>query len=396
MKLKTMRPQIVSIALAYLAFVSLGLPDGLLGVAWPSLRIHFGLPLDALGSLLIASTAGYLTASFCSGRLTARLGIGGLLSASCLATGAGLIGYTLVPAWWMMVALGTVVGLGAGAIDAGLNTYIAAHHGEGMMQWLHACFGIGVTIGPVIMTSGLKVHGTWRWGYAVVGAAQLALAACFALTAAHWRNGSSPEAGAPELGGRRVPILETLRLGIVRLSILLFLIYTGIELSLGHWTYTLLTESRGVAPAAAGLWAGGYWGTFTLGRILAGIYAKRLGSRALVRLSLLAALAGAALLWWNPVDWAGLLGVAIVGLAIAPVFPALVSGTSARVGARHAANTIGMQIGAAGFGSAVLPGLAGSLARHTSLEAIPVYLMVLIVVLLGLHERGAGDARGVG
>jgi fucose permease len=375
------------IFLAYIAFISLGLPDGLLGVAWPSIRADFSQPLDSLGFMLVSGMLGYITSSFLSGQLMARLGVGGLLAASCAATGAGLIGYTLVPTWWMMVALGAVAGLGAGAIDAGINTYIAANHGEGLMQWLHASFGIGVTLGPIIMTVGINRFDSWRLGYLVVGVAQVTLGFCFALTAKLWQRGDEGEKSGENqrLTDYKTTLGETLRQPRVWLSILLFFIYTGIELSLGHWAYTLLTESRGVAPAVAGFWAGSYWGTFTLGRILAGLYAQRLGSHAVLRFSMVAALLGAILLWWSPVEMVGLLGVAITGFAVAPIFPAMVSGTSQRVGAHHAANTIGMQIGAAGLGGSLLPGVAGVLARRISLEIIPLYLVSLIVVLLLLY-----------
>ncbi|MEI2609671.1 MAG: MFS transporter [Candidatus Promineifilaceae bacterium] len=381
------------ILLAYIAFISLGLPDGLLGVAWPSIRADFSQPLDSLGFMLLAGMAGYLTSSFLSGQLMARLGVGGLLAASCAITGAGLIGYTLVPTWWMMVALGAVAGLGAGAIDAGINTYIAANHGEGLMQWLHASFGIGVTLGPIIMTTGINQFNTWRLGYVIVGTAQITLGLCFALTAKMWQRADEGERTDENqrLTDYKTSLGETLRQPRVWLSILMFFIYTGIELSLGHWAYTLLTESRGVDPEVAGLWAGSYWGTFTLGRILAGLYAQRLGGHAVLRFSMLAALLGAILLWWAPVQIIGLLGVAVTGFAVAPIFPALVSGTSKRVGAHHAANTIGMQIGAAGLGGSILPGVAGVLARRISLEVIPLYLIGLIVALLllyGLTMRG--------
>ena len=373
------------ILLAYIAFISLGLPDGLLGVAWPSIRANFSRPLDSLGWLLMATTTGYLTSSFLSGRIMARLGVGGLLAVSCALTGAGLIGYTLAPAWWIMVALGVVAGLGAGAIDAGLNTYIAANHGEGLMQWLHASFGVGITLGPIIMTTGLNLFGAWRVGYVVVGTAQLTLAACFALTASRWKQAPTLEHETRRLTDYQTPLRETLRQPTVWLSMALFFIYVGIELGLGHWAYTLLTESRHIAPQVAGMVAGSYWGTFTLGRILAGLYTRRLGVHTLVRLSLLGALLGALLVWWNPTESITLLGVALVGFAIAPIFPGLVSGTRDRVGAHHAANTIGIQIGAAGLGGALLPGLAGILARQISLEVIPVYLAGLITTLLTLY-----------
>jgi fucose permease len=376
------------ILLAFIAFISLGLPDGLLGVAWPSIRGSFTRPLDSLGVLLFAIMAGYLTSSFFSGQLIARLGVGKLLAASCAATGAGLIGYTLAPTWWMIVACGAVTGLGAGAIDASLNSYIASNFGEGLMQWLHASWGIGVTIGPMIMTTGIKFFNSWRWGYVLVGAVQLTLAACFALTSSLWQRRDDPieSEKSQRLTDYNTPFLETLRQPPVWLSILFFFLYTGIEAILGNWAYTLLTESRGILPQVAGLWTGSYWATFTMGRVLAGLYTKRIGVHALIRISLLAAFGGAVLLWWNPTAWIGLFGVVIIGFSIAPIFPGLVSGTSERVGPRYAANTIGMQIGAAGLGTAILPGIAGILAQYTSLEMIPAYLTILVVTLFGLYS----------
>lgn len=377
------------ILLAFIAFVSLGLPEGLLGVAWPSIREDFSRPLGSLGVLLLAVMAGYLTSSFMSGRLILRLGVGRLLAASCAATGAGLIGYTLVPAWWMIVASGVLTGLGAGAIDAGLNTYIAANYGRGVMQWLHACWGIGITTGPVIMTAGINHFDDWRWGYLLVGSAQFTLAACFSFTSPLWRRRGLH--GASEKNGMRpddqAASMETLRQPAVRLSLLFFFLNTGIEATMGNWVYTLLTESRGIPPQAAGLCTGSYWAAFTVSRVLAGLYAGRVSVHALIRASLLSALGGAILLWWNPTGGIGLSGVVIIGFSIAPVFPGLVSGTSGRVGLRFAGNTIGLQIGAAGLGAAVLPGIGGVLAQRTSLEVIPAYLSFLLLMLFGLYLR---------
>ena len=383
------RAYIGLILLSFIAFISLGLPDGLLGVAWPSIRETFSLRLDALGILLVASTAGYITSSFLSGKLIAKLGVGGTLAASCFLTGAGLIGYTLVPAWWMMVLLGVVAGLGAGAIDAGLNTYIASHFGEGLMQWLHASFGVGVTLGPLIMTAGLNWFNDWHWGYQNVGTAQIILAGCFLFTLRMWQR--TPELPHEEekkemrLTDYNTPIGETLKQSSVWMSLLMFFIYTGIEVSFGSWTYSLLTLSRNVPTEVAGLWAGSYWATFTLGRILAGLLTRRLGVKNLLVLGQVAAACGAVLLWWNPFPTASIIAVSIIGFALAPIFPALVSLTSLRVGDHHAANTIGMQISAAGFGAAVIPGLAGVLAENISLEAIPVYLTILFGVLIATY-----------
>jgi fucose permease len=385
------------IVLAFIAFISLGLPDGLLGVAWPSIRDGFGLPLDALGALLIAVNAGYLVSSFGSGYAISRLGVGRLLAVSCAATGLGLIGYTLVPAWWMMVALGLLAGLGAGAIDGGLNTFVAAHFGERLMQWLHASWGVGITLGPFIMTLGLERFQSWRWGYVAVGASQIALGAYFAITASRWQSPTRPPSpdetitpqGPQPIHEPAASFAETLANPRVWMSLTLFLVYTGIEATLGYWTYTLLTESRGISAHTAGFWTGGYWATFTVGRILAGLFSRRLGGDALIRTCLVGSAVGSAILAWNPSPGSSLAGVVILGFAIAPVFPGLVSGTRARVGRRHEANTIGMQIGIAGLGAALVPALAGMLARRTSIEVIPVFLLVLSLCVLALHAVGA-------
>ncbi len=381
-------PKISLVMLAYVAFIALGMPDGLLGVAWPSIRASFSIPLDAIGMLLSAAVAGYMTSSFSSGPLIARMGVGRVLAASCALTGMGLIGYTLVPAWWMMVLLGVAAGLGAGAIDAGLNTYVAAHFGEGLMQWLHASYGIGVTLGPIIMTIALTTFNSWRIGYRVVGGFQIALAACFVLTLAMWSQKDAPagDNDKKRLTDYKTPLGETLRQPQVWLSISLFFLYVGAEVSLGTWAYSLLVESRGIAPAAAGLWTGSYWATFTIGRVAAGLYAKRAGVNLMVQGSLVAAWLGALLLAWNPSEVANLLAVALIGFAIAPIFPALMSGTSQRVGAHFAANTIGLQMATSSLGSVIIPSLMGVLARQFSLEVVPFCLGIVFLGLFGLYR----------
>lgn len=379
-------PRLGLILLAYVAFVALGLPDGLLGVGWPSIRAGFSIPLDSIGMLLTTVVIGYMTSSFLSGYLLARFGVGRMLAASCFLTGLALIGYTLVPQWWMMVLLGVIAGLGAGAIDAGLNTYVATHFNEGLMQWLHACWGIGITLGPIIMTLGLTSFNTWHFGYRVVGIFQIALAVCFVLTITMWTNGIKPASDEPKrLTDYRTPMGETLRQPYVWLSVALFFLYVGAETALGTWTYTLLTESRGVDTTLAGFFAGSYWFTFTIGRIAAGIVANRVGVNKLVLGGLAGALLGAALLIWNPSEMANVAAVAIIGISIAPIFPAMMSGTRARVGETHAANTIGMQMAATGFGIAVIPSLMGILARQISLEVIPISLLAVYTGLLAVY-----------
>ncbi|NLM96939.1 MAG: MFS transporter [Halanaerobiaceae bacterium] len=383
------------IILIFVAFISLGLPDGLLGVAWPDMRAGFGLSLDALGVLLVGSTTGYLVSSFFNGVLLRKMGVGRLLSGSCFLTGLALLGYTLTPFWWLLPFLAVLSGLGAGGIDAGLNTYVEEKYGEGLMQWMHACFGIGVTLGPAIMTKGLGLTGSWRTGYIVVCIIQFFLALLFFLSISLWSDGE--ERGLDNLEAENdfvkaeenasdFSLIMTLKYLPAWLSIALFFVYTGIEFSLGHWSYTLLTESRGVNPEIAGLLVSGYWGFFTIGRILAGFLAYRFRSESLLKGAVLLGLSGSLLLILNSGACLSFLALAIVGIAIATIFQALVSSTSGRVGKEHTINTIGMQMAAAGLGGAFLPGLAGILARNISLEIIPVFLVLLFLVFSGLYR----------
>ena len=374
--------------LAFVAYISLGLPDGLLGVAWPSIRRDFALDHDALGALMVSFTAGYLTSSFFGGRLMAHFRLGALLTASTSAAGLALLGYAAAPGWWMMVIAGVAAGLGGGGIDVTLNTYVASSQGDRLMQWLHASYGIGATIGPVIMTTAIALSGGWRWGYGVVGILQFALAICFLLTIPMWEKRSEKPAASQEtkpLNKYDTSMKKTLRLPGVWLSIFLFFLYMGVEVAFGAWSYTLLTESRGVSPKLAGYWISSFWGIFTVGRIFAGVYTLRIRRMKLITGSLLFALSATFILALDINTTINLAAITVIGLAIAPVLPALISGTEERVGPEYSANTIGIQIAAMGAGGAAIPSVTGVIARHFSLEAIPVFLLILIVILLASY-----------
>ena len=369
------------IIISFIAFISLGLPDGLLGVAWPGIRDYFDLPVDALGIILILGTSGYMLSSFLSGVLMRRLGIGKLLSLSCAATAGSLFVYAHTSSWWIFVMFSVISGLGAGAIDAGINTYVAKYHSSRMMQWLHASFGVGITSGPVIMTLGISMTSRWQSGYLVVSIAIAILAAVFFATKSMW-FGITVNSSEEHHAETDATLFETLKTIPAQLSMLTFFLYTGVELGLGMWTYLLLTESRGVAPEVAGYVTGSYWGMFTVGRIIAGLYARRIADSKLIYLSVSLALIGIGLLLTNSGQLTSILGIGVAGFAIAPIFPGLVSSTASRVGRIHQANTIGMQMAAAGFGVTFVPSLAGVLAKFYGLEVIPLYLLTVLSLML--------------
>lgn len=287
-------PRSSLLLLAYLAFVSLGLPDGLLGVGWPSISAEFGVPTGAVGLVLTAGTVGYLTSSVLAGFTLARLGVGRLLAGSTLLASLALTGYATAPALTVLICCALVLGLGSGAIDSGLNAYAAGAFGPRHMNWMHAFFGLGVAIGPLVMTAMLSTGAGWRWGYAVTAAAQLALATAFALTVGAWRDragtaarpasaaddplpaaGSDPlpagsesrseravpvDAGSvPDRTGASVPtgpavvrVSETLRLPAVWFGALAFAVYVAIEVSAGLYASCCSPRAEGCPPPSPG------------------------------------------------------------------------------------------------------------------------------------------------
>lgn len=382
----TIRPGLLLTGLAYLGFVSLGLPDGLLGVAWPSIRASFNLPLDALGALLVMFTIGYLLSSFSSGRILARINVGSLLALSCLATAVSLLGYALAPRWSVMVTLALLSGLGAGAIDAGLNTFAATHFSPRSVNWLHACYGIGATIGPVIMTGVLMADRSWQWGYAIVGLWQLLLAIGFGLTRQRWPDTTAmPETTASAHAGM-ASSSSTLRLPAAWLSIAVFFIYTGLEAAAGVWPYSLFTEARGISVSTAGMWVSLYWGSLTVGRVIAGFVTLFVPVRRLLRFCIIGISLGAMLVWLNFASLLSFVGLALMGLASAPIFPSLIATTPERLGEAHTANGVGFQIAAAVLGQSLLPSLVGVLASKLGLEIVGPALLISALLLLMLYQ----------
>jgi len=375
---------LVTLLLAYAGFIALGLANSLMGVAWPAVRATFGLPIDALGILLIGNTVGYMLASAGSGRLIARFSIGGVLALSCGIAALSLLGTGSAPVWALLIGLSVTAGLGGGSIDAGLNAYAAVHFSPRAMNWLHACFGIGATLGPALMTAVVTGGFGWRVGFWVAGATQLALAAGFVVTRHRWRDGTALAAATTP--ARSVPLTATLRLPIAWLGIVLFFAYTGAEIAMGQWVYSLLTEARGVPAALAGTWTSLYWASLTIGRILFGFVVQRLAPTTLLRWCMASAVLSTLLIWLNGAAWLTFGGIALMGLSLAPQFPLLISATPRYLGPQHATNGVGFQVAAASLGGALLPGLVGVLARSSSLEVLGPFLFVVVLIMAALFE----------
>lgn len=379
------RPGLFLIVVAYLGFISLGLPDSVFGIAQPYVRATFGIEIGVVGWFFITSTTGYFISSAISGPLVNWMGVGKLLAASCFMTGLALLGYTLVPAWGWMVLLGFLAGGGAGAIDAGINSFVAANYPPSLMYWLHAFYGVGATLGPIIMSSGIAITDTWRTGYIVLAGTQFAMGAVFLLTASRWQVDSHDEEedGKP---AKAVPLTATVRRPIVWLGILAFFLYTGVEVSLGQWSYTLFFEGRSIPADVASWWVAIYWGLFTFGRISAGFITRWMRTETFMRLNVALGVAAALLLALNPFPTAGVFAVGALGFALAPIFPAMIAATADRVGKAHASNAIGFQVSAAAAGAAFLPVVSGVAAQAFTLEVIPLLLLGSLAAVLVMNE----------
>ncbi|MBZ0291561.1 MAG: MFS transporter [Anaerolineae bacterium] len=378
---------LIVIAIAFTMFIILGMPSGLLNVAWTSIQGDYEVTPDAIGILLLASTSGYLIASFVSGRLIARLTMPYALTLGMLVAAAGMVlGYGLAQSWWLLIAIVFLGGLGTGVIDSGMNLHFARYYSPMLMNWLHASFGLGAALGPIIMTLLLTQGQSWRLGYILAAAAYGLLGIAVLLTRRAWKS-DTPLIETPEQPvEKEYSLWQSLTQPLVLLGVLLFFIYAGIEVAIPQMSYSLFTDGRGIDLTTAGTWASIYWATFTIGRIVFGFVADRVRLVPVLRACMLVSILGSLLIWQNSSETLNVIGIAIAGFALGPIFPFLISATPERLGTGHATNAIGFQVGAASLGIGALPGLAGLLAVTYNLEVIGPYLVVASVIMLVIYQ----------
>jgi len=380
------RPSLLLLAITYLAFISLGLPDSVLGVAWPAMRESLKLPLETVGLLTLVLTLLSATASFLSGTLTKRFTTGPIIIVSSLATGSALLVFSAAPSFVFLLLAAIPLGLGAGSVDSGLNAYVAKHYTARHMNWLHSFWGGGATLGPIVMTTALGVGVGWRGGYLWIAVAQLTLAVLFLATLPIWnRNERRVEAQAAS--AESVSGTLTTRTSAAWISVAIYMLYCAGEAGAGLWANTVLIESRHVAAPVAGLWVAAYFGSIMSGRMLVGFVVNRWGNRLLVTLGLSLAFLGTVLFFIPGVPFLPLVGLVLMGLGFAPVYPCLMHETPRRFTADAAPVVIGRQVGAAYLGGAFLPGLIGWIMAHTSLEVLAPALSLAIVGMLILVAR---------
>jgi fucose permease len=371
----------IILILSYLAFISLGLPDSLLGIAWPFMSEKFQVPLDSLGILLIAFVIGYLATSTTSAKIVSIIPLGVLLATSCAMTGLSLFAFALSGHWLLVIIASFFLGSGGGAIDSSINTFAASKFSASVVNWLHAFYGIGATLGPLIMGLIMSQNKLWYDGYMTVGTIQIVLACLFVLTLKYWNK---PSETVVE-NQTQSSFAQVIRQPVVWINIFLFFLYTGLEIAVGQWVFSLFTLSRNISAEQASFWTGIYWGSLTVGRIFSGFVLTKIESKKVLQFAMAGILLGTVLLAINQSYIFGLIGLMLIGLFNAPVFPILISLTPERVGTAQAGQVIGLQISAAMIGGALISGLAGVLADYIGLEVIPKLFVVIATLLVMLY-----------
>lgn len=393
------------LTIIYLAFVSLGLPDGLLGAAWPAMHASLGAAVSMAGTVSMVICLGTIVSSLLTSRLVRRLGTGGLTAGSVALTAVALFGFSTSSALWQVVLWAIPYGLGAGAVDAALNAFVATHYAARHMNWLHCCWGIGAATGPVVMSWQMAGNTGWPGGYRVVGVIQVALVVAIVASLPLWRDHAKPGGATADQG---VSDTERSHRALVSLpgvpqAMTGFLCYCALESSSGLWASTFLVLGHGVPAQTAALLASLFYAGITVGRLLSGVLTLRLDGRQLLRLGETVIALSVVTLLLAPDDVALGTGLALLGLGCAPIYPQMIQLTPERFGDEEAQSLMGLQMACAYVGSMVFPPLVGVLVEGVSPLLLPVIaatLLALMAIFIGdcdrrvaAHHLVAQDAR---
>ena len=380
------------LALIYLAFISLGLPDSLLGSGWPVMHAELGVSVSFMGIVSMVISGGTIISSLLSDRLTHRLGTRIVTVVSVFLTVVALFGFSISTRFWMLIGFAVPYGLGAGAIDAALNNYVALHYKAKHMSWLHCFWGVGTIVSPFIMGYALT-HSTWNAGYRIVGLIQLAIAVLLLVTLPVWKI----HADATETAGRRVGLRAALRIKGVPFLLLGFFAYCSAETTTMQWASTYFVEVKHLPAERAATLAALFYIGITAGRFLSGFLSEKLGDRGMIRLGAGVLACGIAALLL-PVEsyYLAFAAFLAIGLGCAPIYPCIIHSTPANFGAESSGAIIGIQMASAYVGSTFVPPLFGLMGKALGFSILPVYLAVFAALMLVMTEltfRTTGAAR---
>ena len=375
------------LAIIYIAFISLGLPDSLLGAAWPVMHEDLGAPLSYAGIISMIIAFGTVVSSLQSDRLTLWLGTGKVTAISVAMTATALLGFSASSEFWMLCLWAIPYGLGAGGVDAALNNYVALHYRSWHMSWLHCMWGVGAATGPYIMGMALEMGTGWLAGYHIIAVMQVVLTIILFASLPLWKE-RKDEVQA-DSGHKRKPLSlrEIFWIPGAREILVAFFCYSAVEQTCGLWASSFLNLSKGISAEQAASFGAMFFIGITVGRAINGFFAMRMHDESMIRMGQVLILLGIVTVMLPAGDAVALAGLILIGLGCAPIYPCIIHSTPTHFGKDKSQAIIGVQMAAAYIGTMLMPPLFGILANHLSISLLPIYLLVLLAIMAFMHER---------
>ncbi len=374
------------LAIIYLAFISLGLPDGLLGAAWPTMYQEFAVPVSYAGAVSMIISFGTILSSLQSDRLTRKLGTGKVTAISVGMTAAALFGFSFSHSFVAVCLWAIPYGLGAGSVDASLNNYVALHYESRHMSWLHCMWGIGATLGPYVMGYALTGGKGWNAGYRYIGIMQIVLTAVLVCSLPLWVKRKEEGTGGAEADAKALSIREVLKIRGAKEVMFCFFCYCALESTAGLWSSSYLTLQKGIPAETAASYAGMFYLGITIGRALSGFITMKLNDVQMIRMGQCIIALGIIVVFLPGAAVVSLVGLVLIGLGCAPVYPCIIHSTPAHFGEDKSQAVIGIQMASAYVGSCLMPPVFGLIANNISVALFPVYLVVILLIMIVMHE----------
>ena len=377
------------LAIIYMSFISLGLPDSLLGSAWPSMYGKMGVPVSYAGIISMIIAMGTVVSSLQSDRLTKRLGTGKVTAFSVMLTAIALYGFSISSSFWQLCLWAVPYGVGAGSVDASLNNYVALHYESCHMSWLHCMWGVGASLGPYIMGYALSGGQSWSMGYRYIAVIQVVLTVFLFLSLPLWKkqSGSALEIAEEEKTAEPLKLSEILKIPGAKSVMTAFFCYSAIEQTTGLWASSYLVMQTGMNADAAAKCAGLFFLGITAGRAVSGFLTMQLNDTNMIRLGQCIILTGILAVLTPLGKGMAMTGLILIGLGCAPIYPCVIHSTPAHFGADKSQAVIGVQMACAYVGTCVMPPLFGVIANHISPALFPVYLLVILILMVLMHEN---------
>ena len=375
------------LAIIYVSFISLGLPDALLGSVWPTVYQQFQVPVSYAGIVSMIIAAGTIVSSLQSDRLTRWLGTGRVTAISVAITAMALFGFSCSHSFWMLCLWAIPYGLGAGSVDASLNNYVALHYESRHMSWLHCFWGVGATLGPYIMGFALTAGSSWNAGYRYVGLLQLVLTAVLFFSLPLWKGRKADSAEGTADAGKALSLKEIIGIPGAKEVMLCFFCYCALEQTAGLWASSYLSLHKGVAPETAAGFAGMFFIGITIGRAVFGFVTMKLTDAQMIRLGQGIICIGIAAMLLPFGAMVSLIGLILIGLGCAPIYPCVIHSTPEHFGADRSQAIIGVQMASAYCGTCLMPPLFGLIANHITVSLFPAYMLAILALMVVMHER---------